>query len=249
MSNTSEGAKDSTINAIFCRLEEWRHLPSYRLEPRADIFFALFLPEVLGKALDVRINPILIPEFPIKKPSDNKSSKVDYLALQQGSTDSVPKQAFLVELKTDMASRRSEQDAVMDYAVERGLKQLIRDVKVICNASQHKRKYAHLLYHLKSLNLVCYGGEDERELYEKALSGNYDIFNKVEPASWLSDGRPKLRSVYIQPEPPPTVVDFKTFASILEEGQEAKDFRRLFACYLRKWACTKAGDSNPLLSP
>jgi len=36
------------IDAIFDRMDVWRHLPSYQLERRADLFFALYLPEVLN---------------------------------------------------------------------------------------------------------------------------------------------------------------------------------------------------------
>ena len=47
-------------------LDTWRHLPAYQLERRADIFFALFLPDVLEEKFGVPISPVLIPEFPVK---------------------------------------------------------------------------------------------------------------------------------------------------------------------------------------
>lgn len=95
----------ATIERVFELMDRWRHLPAYQLERRADIFFALFLPEVLEKHFEVDISQTLIPEFPVKNPNNNQSSNVDFLALQQ-SQDGNPDRAFLVEIKTDMGSRR-----------------------------------------------------------------------------------------------------------------------------------------------
>ena len=150
MSTDSNG---SHVEPVFELLNRWRHLPAYRLEPRADIFFALYLPEVLGRHFDIEINPLLIPEFPIKKKGDNSSNKVDYLALQDGE---LAKRAFLIELKTDMASRRDEQDRYLRDAVDAGFKKLVLGVVELCRATDQKAKYVHLLRLLSCLNLVEY---------------------------------------------------------------------------------------------
>ena len=42
------------IAALFDLLDQWRHLPSYRLEPRADAVFGLFLPHALDRHLASR---------------------------------------------------------------------------------------------------------------------------------------------------------------------------------------------------
>lgn len=36
------------IEEIFDWLDRWRQLPAYQLERRADIFFALYLPEIIA---------------------------------------------------------------------------------------------------------------------------------------------------------------------------------------------------------
>ena len=54
------------ITDLFDRLDAWRHFPNYQLERRADIFFALYLPEVLESTLGIAINPRLAPEFPVR---------------------------------------------------------------------------------------------------------------------------------------------------------------------------------------
>lgn len=207
-------SEKGTLERVFESLDAWRHLPAYQLERRTDV---LFLPEVLKKHFGTSINPKIIPEFPIKNESNNQSNNVDFFALSKDR-----KVAFLVELKTDMAHRRAEQDHVMDYAVGRGLEQLIRDIKVICHASQKKPKYVHLLHGLKSLDLVCYGEEDEDALYKKALARDYDIFNKARPTSWVSGGTPELKSIYIQPECPAPLWTSRRSRALSKKGKETR---------------------------
>ena len=124
MSNLSEPNEHETISNLFRLLDKWRHLPAYKLESRADVFFALFLPEVLGKHFGIDINPILIPEFPIKNRQDNTSKKVDYLALQKSPNGKSAQQAFLIELKTDMASISKKQRVYLERASKTGLQGL-----------------------------------------------------------------------------------------------------------------------------
>ena len=42
------------LEELFARLDDWRHLPAYQLERRADIFFSLYLPDVLAR----RVGPL-----------------------------------------------------------------------------------------------------------------------------------------------------------------------------------------------
>ena len=39
------------LGAVLELLDRWRHLPSYQLERRADVFFALYLPGIVNHAL------------------------------------------------------------------------------------------------------------------------------------------------------------------------------------------------------
>jgi hypothetical protein len=57
---------ESHINQLFKKLDAWRHLPAYQLERRADIFFSLYLAEVLQKRFSLEATPVLIPEFPCR---------------------------------------------------------------------------------------------------------------------------------------------------------------------------------------
>ena len=51
----SEQTSSEYIDQIFNYLDEFRQLPAYQLERRADIFFALHLKEILQGKLKVKI--------------------------------------------------------------------------------------------------------------------------------------------------------------------------------------------------
>jgi len=68
---------------LFGNLDRWRHLPTYQLERRADIFFSLYLPAVLSERTGVAVSTDMIPELPICKAllgesATKHSVKVDY---------------------------------------------------------------------------------------------------------------------------------------------------------------------------
>ena len=260
MSDKSQNSQFPTIERVFDLLDRWRHLPTYQLERRADIFFALFLPEVLKADL-------LIPEFPIKSSEstdndNNLSKKVDYFALSQDG-----EHAFLIELKTDMRSIDKDQIEFLKYtARNRKVKDLVEDIIEILKPLKEKRrnqkratrqKYIHLLSRLIELELVCY---DEEELYKKAFSNNsrgvYQILENVKPASWVNNKKcPKLEVVYILPKRPDMGIKdlmcdsvrriyFEDFANAIDMGEE-EGIGRLFAKRLREWAAVDAGTPNP----
>ena len=114
------------IAAIFDRMDEWRHLPKYQLERRSDLFFSLYLPEVLEAKLGFPIRAEVTPEFPVRKATiyphhqGDDCCNIDYLALSASGTESV-----FVELKTDQASRRVQQDDYLLRAQQVGLPALL----------------------------------------------------------------------------------------------------------------------------
>lgn len=233
MSGDSKSSEIS-LEGVLALLDRWRHLPAYQLERRADVLFALFLPEVLGTYFGISVNPLLIPEFPIKKEGDNQSKKVDYFAVQANEPAG---QAFLVELKTDMASWREEQDEYLREAVSGGLKKLVLGILDICRATDAWKKYVHLLKLLSCLDLIEYedalyrGGRDYREALDK-IQGGVKCRKR-----W-----PSLEVVYVQPKLPSNIIDFDKFAETIEGSG---DVGRTFACYLREWADNRAGDRDP----
>jgi hypothetical protein len=131
----------SRINQIFDLLDNWKELPAYQLERRADIFFALYLPEILNQKpfeLDITHDNI-IPEFPVKKDNSNLSNKIDYVVVSEKK-----KTIYLIELKTEMCSIRPEQDKYLKDASEKTIKDLVKDILTIADNSKSE-KYKHLL--------------------------------------------------------------------------------------------------------
>ena len=105
-----------TASRVFDLLDSWRDLPAYQLERRADIYFAVYLPNFLAHRFNIVMNCSLIPEFPvhfrtiyphISREKDD-SCKIDYVALTRDL-----RQVFFVELKTDSSSRCKDQDMNM----------------------------------------------------------------------------------------------------------------------------------------
>ena len=162
MPSDSKNSESPTIERVFELLDRWRHLPTYQLERRADIFFALFLPEVLEKHFGTG-NLCLIPEFPIKKSiiqayadDDTKQSiNVDYLAVSDDLT-----RAFLIELKTDMMSIKEKQVKDLKYASGKGMAEIVGGLKSIAKSDSVtgsrvvRGKYFFLLKELKRLGLI-----------------------------------------------------------------------------------------------
>jgi len=208
------------INKLFNNMDTWRHLPAYQLERRADIFFSIYLPEVLSDKFQTEIEGI-IPEFPVHIGSittihTNKSFKIDYLAKA--------KKILFVELKTDEGSRRGAQDLYLEQAKLVGVAKLLDGLSKICQATTSKRKYNHLLGHLDELGLI-----------HLESSGNFGIL----------PGEYEIEIVYIQPNNPygqKNVITFKDFAEIVERHDD--EVSRRFAESLRRWADTKAGDGE-----
>jgi hypothetical protein len=139
------------INQLFDLLDKWRYFPNYQLERRVDIFFALYLKDILWHKYQFNADAI-IPEFPVHRGSiypdvnDNKSVKIDYLAVDQSK-----KEVFLIELKTDMSSRRQTQDDYLLKAKALNIPGLMEGLLKIYKATRQKTKYQCLFTELENL--------------------------------------------------------------------------------------------------
>ena len=136
------------INAVFDLLDHWRQLPAYQLERRADIFFSLYLSEILKDALDIHIKGTIVPEFPVKQPRTNRSDKVDYLAVTADG-----RKLVYVELKTDDNSLRRTQFDYLIRAASCPPHQVLEDLQQIAMATRKKTKYAALQSILEQMDL------------------------------------------------------------------------------------------------
>jgi len=143
------------LTQAFALLSHWRHLPAYQLERRADIFFALYMQEVIQAKTGMILSPTIIPELPINKSvidhgtTGHQSVKVDYALFSRDQS-----QVFFVELKTDQGSRRSDQDDYLERAQSVGFAKIVRGIVEIAQHTKAYQKYYHLVSLLAQLGFV-----------------------------------------------------------------------------------------------
>lgn len=226
------------LNCLFGLLDRWRHLPSYRLEPRTDAFFALFLVDVLDSHLQsrgIRVDPRVIPEFPLGRRGTKRSDKADYFAV---SADR--KHAFLIELKTDMRSLKVDQGSYLNRARDRGLAALLCDIRSMAKAKRPyaRRKYFHLLKAIAALDLMELPPDLEHNIYSQPR-GVYDCIAAIDIPKRL----PVIEIIYIVPTAIEgrDCIDFETLAGVVENRGE---IGKRLAASLREWVCTEAGDKR-----
>ena len=231
------------IGSMFHRLDNWRHLPSYRLEPRADVFFSLFLPRALDRHLasrGIKIDPRLIPEFPLGQSATKRSDKADFFALSRDR-----KHAFLIELKTDMGSLREPQEDYLERAVERGMPEILCDVREIAKAKKRRarKKYFHLLRSIAGLGLMTLPDDLEHKIYESPR-GVYECIDRTVIAS----PSPSVGVIHVLPKAidGKDCIDFETFARVVENQGE---IGKRFAESLRDWARLEAGEHEQKSPP
>lgn len=231
------------ISQLFDRLDAWRHLPNYQLERRADIFFSLYLSEVLEKKIGLPVSHELVAEFPVRIgtiyphiPTD-KSYKVDYLAM---SADG--RQPVFVELKTEGDSRRVSQDNYLAAAANVGLGALLNGVVDIFRVTSSRRKYYTLLLQLQRMSLV----ELPPSLSEVMMSDVDESADDVALGITVraTECNPP-RIIYIQPGGPGAdVITLEEFARTV--GVHPDSVSQRFAASLTEWSRWKAGQRKPV---
>ena len=235
----------SHLPTLFHLLNSYRHLPAYQLERRADIFFAIYLPAFLERRLGVPLEPIMIPELPLKRDlvveptSKNNSVKVDY-CLIAGDRSRV----YFVELKTDGKSRNAEQDAYLARARELGFRPLVEGMVDIMGATQDYGKYFHLADILAAYGYLKLPDELEERVFTTPRRGVKKAFAAIE----VTELDAPVDIIYLQPTLPKnpgdeTYILFPQFAEFV--GQFPDEFSQLFAESLQVWASTPAGSVRP----
>lgn len=244
------------VSELFDRMDKWRHFPNYQLERRADIFFSLYLPEVLEVRLGFPMNPDLAPEFPVRIGTINplietdKSYKIDYLALSADKAESV-----YVELKTDVASLRDSQKKYLQDSQQVGLRALLCGICKIFRVTNAKRKYFALMLHLEQMGLLKIPNELKTIMAGKSLHGAKEASIDI----GITAPSTKPRIVYVQPNRPRTkpparppvldsldngnnpdiIISFQEFAEVVACHPDAVSQR--FAKSMLDWARVQAG--------
>ena len=226
------------IDALFDRMDAWRHLPSYQLERRADLFFSLYLREVLEAKLGFPVADRIVPEFPVRIgtiyphiPID-KSYKIDYVALSDDAD-----KAIFVELKTEGLSRRANQDNYLIASRKAGFPALLGGVLDIFRATHSKRKYFILLELLESMGLFRIPNDLKDIMRRPGLHGATDASRGIESTASVTESI----IVYIQPNGNgEDVITFDNFRDVVQRHDDLVSQR--FAQSLTEWANIKAGE-------
>jgi hypothetical protein len=143
---------DERIDQLFALLTEWRRFPNYQLERRADIFFALYLRDILRHCYPGNDFDLIIPEFPLRYGSirdkdqgnsSNLSAKVDYVCVDRNN-----KFCVLLELKTEERSLSKAQFENMENALRKDYEMLTNGVRELLMHTKEKSKYTTLLNYL-----------------------------------------------------------------------------------------------------
>ncbi len=243
---------------VLDQLDQWRHLPKYRLEQHVDVLFGLTLPTVLSARTGIPEDDLqVIPEFPIayhllpmslrKGAKDNQSFNVDFAVWSKQSG-----RVFLVELKTDVASLDKAQLMKM-AAVSKchSGKNIMDAVRKIANASSEARKYAHLIWRLHeagAMYVPCDFKNLKMEDQKPGLTGKSGAFSKSRANPTFADAEPELFLVTPSKSQEKleiprcfTCIDFEEYARTID-GRGGLE--NALAHYLLRWR-TKAGSANP----
>lgn len=221
-------------------MDAWRHLPNYQLERRADLFFSLYLPEVLEAKFGFPVRKEIVPEFPVRIGTiypnipTNKSYKIDYVALSVDAD-----KAILVELKTEGLSRRDNQDKNLHASLDVGFPALLGGVLDIFRATNSKRKYFSLLEFLESMGLLRIPVDMKEIMLRPRLQGATEASSAIEITKTVIDSI----IVYIQPSGTgDDIINFEDFRSVVQEHKDPVSQR--FAQSLVEWARVKAGEKS-----
>ena len=247
------------LRTFFAKLDEWRHMPAYQLERHVDVFVGLFLPELIEKKFH-ESGGVVVPEFPLHKGNlgvdqdfdqkeNNQSINVDFAVFCKSEEI---RRIFLVELKTESKSIRTEQLCNMRKAQHVGSEAVLGGVLKAANSSDEKPKYAHLLYKLHNVGCV------ERKHKEKGAK-DFDQINMDDRSPGLA---PTFRDLEVSEDWKEATLDLALIAPQISFKSQSTDFSNFFLItldevanvieeecysrlqlsrYLREWERTKAG--------
>lgn len=168
---------EDKIEKIFELLTKWYEYPKYQLERRLDIFFSIYLPEILKeKGIYFELKDIF-PEFPLKK-ENNQSTNVDYAIFENKDDEA---NLYLVELKTEMNSISLKQADYYKKAQEKNLIDILGEIIEIKKHSKQWRKYEKLLKDIKERYNIIKPNSKEKEKKREWIvnDNNPKILNNV----------------------------------------------------------------------
>lgn len=118
------------IAEVISNLRKWRALPGYSVERRIDVLLTPYLEEFLSKEMKAPVE-LVTAEFPLPKllfegaAGKNLHVSADFLCLRGGDEPAW----ILVELKTDSASRRGDQDRAYRACATKEMKDILGAIR------------------------------------------------------------------------------------------------------------------------
>ncbi len=188
----------------------------------------------------------IIPEFPVRvgevypETGTNRSFKIDYLVI-------TPESVWLVELKTDVGSRREKQDEYLARSKALGLDGLLTGLLKIYKATKAKEKYRCLLEELCDAGVLVRDGDG---CYGKGgLDRGCEVLYLQPKHSdeLINDDESTPMSVRAPSRTGNTAKDtIITFQDIIDSGVLTGEIGERFAESLREWGAVKAGNDSLL---
>lgn len=236
-------SSEITIETLFKNLDKWRHFAGFPLEERVDPLIGLFLPVIIKDKFEEEIFPEIIPQFPLRKPSNNRSDKADFFVLSKDRET-----AFLIEIKTDMIYISDDQIKYLKRALTDGMGKILCGIKKIASANtRNRKKYLHLLYALYQLGLIGLSDDLKTNIRKVETTGTTKLIKEIEVYK-----SPKIKVVYIQPRPndPGKIIDefhyiyFREVADSIGSVENQTNLGRFLEQYIHRWKDTP-GDISP----
>lgn len=133
----------SFLIQYFQTLVAHKLLPKYQFERRIDAIITMFLPGLLKQLRGWRVEMVM-PEFPLKKPTGNDCTNADCLLFRHGDDRGTAEAWVLFELKTDDGSCDDDQLGIDLHALKRGMPRLLAEVKEIASSPKASPKFSRL---------------------------------------------------------------------------------------------------------
>lgn len=250
--------QNNELTRVLEKLDEWRHLPKYRLESHIDVLIALCLPHIIRSMFAVGDKLSIIPEFPLHKKivldkqsekNNHRSINVDFAAFSEQRNC-----FYLIELKTDNNSLKGKRN--QDRVCKLETAKMEGAAKIFCgviNCAQNSSvqtqfKYRHLISKLQKIGCIE-GFEDE----DRNNFGNLSVnWNKAKIKCGLI-----FPGIWPDSDPKPTVSNSNLVDWVNEQKwlisfqfhQVAEELERVgkqqLACYLKEWSKLEAGTEEP----
>lgn len=183
------------LEKMLCQLTEWKQLPKYQMERRADLFFGFYIKDILCRVKSKESEKtyfkegeklLVIPEFPISTSDKNlRSTNTDYMVTNG-------KKFYFVELKTDASSIYNEKSQLFYYSrLEKGnpntWKGLRNHIEKICESyekngpSSYRIKYNNLYKLIEPFRDLDFAGVIYvTPMYKKEIDYETILFSDIQ---------------------------------------------------------------------